>query len=134
MKTLKFVLPLFILALVISSCKKETTIETKTVEISEATHEKVLNPNANYLTASFGVEGMKCAMGCAKVIEKNLFALDGVKEAVVDFDSKTATVTYDEALVNKESLTASVTATSNTYTVISWENKTQPIEKTMEEL
>jgi len=77
---------------------------------------------------------MKCAMGCAKVIEKNLFALDGVKEAVVDFDSKTATVTYDEALVNKESLTASVTATSNTYTVISWENKTQPIEKTMEEL
>lgn len=133
MKTLKFILPLLTLVLVISSCKKETTIETKIVEISETTQEKVLNPDANYVTASFGVEGMKCAMGCAKVIEKNLFAMDGVKEAVVDFDTKTATVTYDDAIVNKESLTASVTTTSDTYSVVSWENKTQDKEKNMEE-
>ncbi len=133
MKTLKFILPLLTLTLLISSCKKETTVETKIVEISEPTHEKVLNPNANYVTASFGVEGMKCAMGCAKVIEKNLFAMDGVKEAVVDFDTKTATVTYDEAKVNKKSLTASVTTTSDTYTVVSWETKTQDKEKSMEE-
>ncbi|OIP51288.1 MAG: heavy metal transporter [Flavobacteriaceae bacterium CG_4_8_14_3_um_filter_34_10] len=133
MKTLKFVLPLLTLILLFTSCKKETTIETKIVEISEATNEKVLNPNANYVTASFGVEGMKCAMGCAKVIEKNLFAMDGVKEAVVDFDTKTATVTYDEDIVNKESLTASVTSTSDTYTVVSWENKTHNKEKTKKE-
>lgn len=125
MKTLKFILPLLTLVLFIFSCKKETTIETKIVEISETTNEKVLNPNANYVTASFGVEGMKCAMGCAKVIEKNLFAMDGVKEAIVDFDTKTATVTYDKALVNKGSLTASVTTTSDTYTVVSWENSSE---------
>lgn len=118
MKTLKSVVVIVSLLFAFTSCKNESTPETKTVEITEDAPEKVLNPNANYVTASFNVEGMKCALGCAKVIEKNLFAMDGVKEALVDFDSQTATVTYDDELVNEEKLTASVTATSDTYKVI----------------
>ncbi len=126
MKALKSVVLIVSLLFAFTSCKNKTTPETKTVEITETTPEKVLNPDANYVTASFSVEGMKCAMGCAKVIEKNLFAMDGVREAVVDFDTQTATVIYDDELVNEEKLTASVAATSETYKVI-WDKEEKAV-------
>ncbi len=49
----------------------------------------------NLQTASFTIDGMSCAVGCAKTIEKKLAGLDGVQDAKVDFDKKTATVSYD---------------------------------------
>ncbi len=127
MKALKTMVVVVSLLFAFTSCKNETTPETKTVEMAETAPEKILNPDANYVTASFSVEGMKCAMGCAKVIEKNLFAMDGVKKAVVDFDSQMATVIYDDELVNEEKLTASVAATSETYKVIWDTNKEEVI-------
>ncbi|MBA3985421.1 MAG: heavy-metal-associated domain-containing protein [Flavobacteriales bacterium] len=126
MKALKTMVVIISFLFAFTSCKNETTPETKTVETTEPAPEKILNPDANYVTASFSVEGMKCAMGCAKVIEKNLFAMDGVKEAKVDFDSQMATVTYDEKLVNEEKLIASVAAASDTYKVI-WDKKEKAV-------
>lgn len=47
--------------------------------------------------ATFQIEGMSCAVGCAKVIEGKLAKLKGVKTATVDFETKTATVEFDNA-------------------------------------
>lgn len=125
MKTLKHIFALLVVTLVIVSCKNEAAPETKTVEIDqkevkEEVKEKILNPNANYVAAKFEIDGMTCALGCAKTIEKNIAKMDGVKEVVVDFETKTAKVEYDEAMVNKELLLANVKKTGESYTVTSW--------------
>ena len=46
------------------------------------------------LTVTFAVEKMTCAT-CPIAVRKAMQRVDGVKEVSVDFDSKTATVTYD---------------------------------------
>ncbi|MNT77881.1 Heavy-metal-associated domain protein [compost metagenome] len=58
-------------------------------------------------------------MGCAKTIEEELTNLDGVEKATVDFDKKTATVSFDKTIQNSESLTKVVQETGDgkTYKV-----------------
>lgn len=58
--------------------------------------------------ASFEIEGMSCAVGCAKVIEGKLAKLDGVKSVTVDFESKKATVEFDNAQQSIESIEQTV--------------------------
>lgn len=68
--------------------------------------------------ASFQIEGMSCAIGCANVIEKKLASLAGVQLASVDFESKTAVVEFDDAKQNAESITKTVEEIANgAYTV-----------------
>lgn len=120
MQNLKYIVLILMLALISYSCKNESQPETKTVNIEAATPEKKLNPDAEYISANFEIEGMKCAMGCAKVIEKNIAKMDGVKEVLVDFDTKTATVSYDQELVDQKKLTATIKNTAETYSVTTW--------------
>tara|TARA_R110000850_G_scaffold190308_2_gene316199 strand:+ start:38328 stop:38732 length:405 start_codon:yes stop_codon:yes gene_type:complete len=120
MQNLKYIVSILMLALISYSCKNESHPETKTVNIEVAAPEKKLNPDAEYISANFEIEGMKCAMGCAKVIEKNIAKMDGVKEVLVDFDTKTATVSYDQELVDQEKLTATIKSTAETYSVTTW--------------
>lgn len=58
--------------------------------------------------ATFEVEGMSCAVGCAKVIEGKLAKLNGVKSATVDFESKKATVEFDNGKQSIESIEQTV--------------------------
>lgn len=69
--------------------------------------------------ASLAIEGMTCAIGCAKTIEKNLSQIKGVQKAIVDFDTKTAVVDYDATLVSPKNLTEKVVASADgkTYSV-----------------
>lgn len=118
MKTLKNIVTLVVLALVFASCKNETapevvTVETETTEVAVAE----LDPNATYAKAEFTIEGMTCAMGCAKTIEKKMAKMDGVKSAKVDFDTRLAMVEYDEAKVNAMSLEEVVKKAGDVYSV-----------------
>jgi Cu+-exporting ATPase len=76
-------------------------------------------PAGKIETASFHIEGMTCAIGCAKTIEGKLSGLDGVQKATVDFDKKTATVEFDASKQTPEKLVETVEATAdgNTYKV-----------------
>ncbi|NBU81071.1 MAG: heavy-metal-associated domain-containing protein [Flavobacteriaceae bacterium] len=96
----------------VTSTEKNNTIK----EISIATKPE---------TASFKIEGMTCAMGCAKTIETKLSKLDGVQKAIVDFDNKQATVDFDAAVLTKEELTKTVEATGDgeTYKVSGMQTK-----------
>src|SRR5690606_35633776 len=68
--------------------------------------------------ATFQIEGMACAIGCAKVIEGKLAKMEGVENAKVDFDSKTATLEFDDAKQNTESIKKMVEEIANgAYTV-----------------
>ncbi|MGH2667213.1 heavy-metal-associated domain-containing protein [Flavobacterium sp.] len=113
MKSIKLTLALLITAgTLFVSCKKET--ENGKTEITASTKEV-----ANAETTSFTIEGMTCAVGCAKTIETKLAGLDGVQKATVDFDKKTATIQYDAAVQTPEKLVETVEAVADgkTYKV-----------------
>ncbi|MDA6072168.1 cation transporter [Flavobacterium sp. AC] len=121
MKFTKIVATFAIASLVLVSCKKEedknlANIKSETTVVKE--HKAIAAENVQ--TASFEIEGMTCAMGCAKTIEKELADLDGVEKATVDFDKKTATVVFDKTVQNQEKLTKVVQATGDgkTYKVL----------------
>jgi len=120
MKFTKIAATLAIAGLVLISCKKEedkNLANIKAIESTPTEHKAIAAENVQ--TASFEIEGMTCAMGCAKTIEKELTNLDGVEKATVDFDKKTATVVFDKTVQNQENLTKVVQATGDgkTYKV-----------------
>ena len=122
MKFTKIIATLAIAGLVLVSCKKEEDKSLAVVkgEKTEAPKEHKAIAAENVQTASFNIEGMTCALGCAKTIEEELSDLEGVEKATVDFDKKLATVTFDKTVQNPESLTKVVQATGDgkTYKVL----------------
>jgi copper chaperone CopZ len=121
MKLKKIIALLTIAGLVLVSCKKEEDKSLAVVKGEKTETPKEHKPIAaeNVQTASFTIDGMTCAVGCAKTIEEELANLEGVEKAVVDFDKKTATVTFDKTVQNPESLTKVVQETGDgkTYKV-----------------
>lgn len=119
----KSILTLTLASVLFVGCKEKTN-ETGLKESAQTT--EVAAPKvkkeiaaANLQTASFSVEGMTCAIGCAKTIQEDLSELDGVQEAKVDFDTKLATVTFDKTVQTPEKLTKVVesAADGKTYKV-----------------
>ncbi len=119
MNLTKSLLALTLTSVLLTSCKKETNEPTSEVANENATTETVVTAAVKPETATFGIEGMTCAMGCAKTIEKKLAAMDGVQKATVDFDKKTATVAYDADKQTQKNLFATVEAAADgkTYKV-----------------
>tara|TARA_B100000809_G_C15132192_1_gene528923 strand:- start:2718 stop:3116 length:399 start_codon:yes stop_codon:yes gene_type:complete len=118
MKTLKTILIIALISLSAIACKSDKNPEVKIIETtSESNVAKKLDPNAIYAKAEFGIEGMTCAMGCAKTIEKKIAKMDGVKTAKVDFDKEIAMVEYDEAMVTPQTLEEAVAKAGDTYKV-----------------
>lgn len=103
------------------SCKKETESiqEVNATKEAVTTNNKENKPVADAKKATMKVNGMTCAMGCAKTIENKLAALDGVQKATVDFDAKIATIEYDGAVQSIETLSKTIegVADGKTYKV-----------------
>lgn len=97
-------------------CCKQTASAPGEKLVTEA--KATINPE-NLKKATFTIEGMTCAIGCAKTIEKELAETSGVQSATVDFDKKEAIVSFDMELQSPESLTKIVEATADgeTYKV-----------------
>jgi periplasmic mercuric ion binding protein len=122
MKITKMIAAIALTSVVMVSCKNETAKEEST-----ATTEQTQDQPAQLATASFSIEGMHCEVGCAGVIQKKLAKLDGVQEAKVDFEGKTATVTYDANIQTPEIMVQTVQNISDDYKV---SNVTSVPEKT----
>ena len=108
MKIVKKALLAATLSLLAVSCKNAE--EKVNQEIASEPVENVKPIPSNPKTASFEIEGMTCAVGCANLIEGKLSKLDGVVEAKVNFESKTATVTYDADALDQQKITKTVEA------------------------
>ena len=54
-------------------------------------------------TVRLNIENMTCAM-CSITIKKALRKVDGVQQVVVDYDTKTAVVTFDSKKANSAAL------------------------------
>ena len=117
MKILKLVIAIAIFFVTVWSCKNETEPQVKIIEVEETTAKSKIADDAILAKAEFNIEGMTCAIGCAKTIEKKLAKMEGVKSAKVDFEKKLAMVEYDEAILTTTSLENTVTNASDTYSV-----------------
>jgi Cu+-exporting ATPase len=105
MKHLKNIGLALLITLSFASCKQENKEVAKEEIKKEAFTEADL---AKMQTASFTIDGMTCAMGCAKTIENKLTEQAGVGQAVVDFETKIATVKFDAEKQSLESLTKTI--------------------------
>lgn len=106
MKILKGISFVLLVGALTVSCKKEKESEIN----QDVQTENVIPANAKLETASLTIDGMTCAMGCAKTIEDKLAHTKGVKEVKVDFEGKVATVTFDVNQQNIASLTETIEA------------------------
>jgi periplasmic mercuric ion binding protein len=119
MKIQKIIATIALSSLLFVACKDKTSNGSNTV--TETTTPKVKKEidKENLQTASFTIEGMTCAIGCAKTIQVELSELEGVETAAVDFEKKSATVSFDKSILTPETLTKLVQETGDgkTYTV-----------------
>jgi copper chaperone CopZ len=109
MKVIKHISVFALAAMLLVSCKdttKDGNIETPENGTVADTIQK--ETAANLETTSFKIDGMTCAIGCAKTIESKLAGLDGVENAKVDFDTKTATISYDAGKQTPETIVGTV--------------------------
>ncbi len=112
--TMAFTILLFV------GCKEKTSepISASTTETNTPKVKKEIAA-ANLQEASFKIDGMTCAIGCAKTIEEELNGLDGVKAAKVDFEKKSASISFDKTILTPKIITKVVQATGDgkTYKV-----------------
>jgi len=119
----KSLVTLGIAATLLISCKD--TASKPTPEENTTKTEKEVVAAAKPETASFKIDGMTCAMGCAKTIETKLSKMEGVQKATVDFEKKEATVDFDAAVLTKEQISKTVEGTGDgeTYKVSDMKTK-----------
>jgi copper chaperone CopZ len=73
-------------------------------------------------TLTAQIEGMTCAMGCAKAIEKALLEVPGVVLSSVDFEAGVGTFSYEGSDLKTDDLVAAIEGVNNgAYTVLSKE-------------
>src|SRR6478672_11991085 len=103
--TIKSLFAFAVCATMLVSCKDTAKAPAQSNENVTAKTEAVAGKTE---TASFNIEGMTCALGCAKTIEGKLAGMDGVTNASVDFEKKSATVEYDSAKQSPEKIAEAV--------------------------
>lgn len=117
MNTIKKLSAATLMILCLASCKDTANEPTEANAAPvENTETKIIAENVE--TATFKIEGMTCAIGCAKVIESKLAGMDGVQNAEVDYENKTATVSFDNAQQTPEAFVETVESIAEgAYTV-----------------
>ena len=77
---------------------------------------------AGETTATYNVEGMMCNKNCPMKVKQALHGVDGVKICQVNFESKTATVTFDDEKISREKI-ADTIAKGTYYQVMDTDKK-----------
>ena len=57
--------------------------------------------SAGESTATYRVDGMMCAVNCPMKVNQSLDGVEGIKSCKVDFESKTATVIFDDEKIGR---------------------------------
>ncbi len=114
----KSILSVTLASLLFVGCKDKASDAVSDTETSAPKVKKEITA-ANLQTATFSIEGMTCAIGCAKTIEKELSGLEGIQNATIDFEKKSAIVAFDKSILKSETITKVVenTGDGKTYKV-----------------
>ena len=112
----------FSLVLFLAACGNSTN--DVTVDKTEISAE-------NLLVADFAIEGMVCAVGCAKTIEEEVGTLSGVAVSTVDFESGKAHFEFDKSKLSEKEIIAKIESLADgQYKVGKWKEQVESSEKT----
>ena len=100
--------------LLLASCTSKNPAK-KTVSHSDETKMEMANENLSNI--SFQVDGMTCEVGCAARIEKKVAAMEGVAMSKVDFEAKTAYISFDPATTSFDNVKATIESLGDDYKV-----------------
>ena len=114
-------------SLLFFSCKKTEVSQTTTIEKTVKVNSKSIAAKPEI--ATFTIEGMTCAVGCAKTIQDKLASMDGIQSATVDFDKKFAIVEFDASKQTPELLLKAVQETGDGKTYVVSNMKSEPLKK-----
>ena len=107
--------PYYYLLVILSvGCTTASKPEKKTVDYNE---EETVELSADLSHISFPIEGMTCEVGCAARIEKKVAASEGVVSSKVDFEGKTAYVSFDPSATSFDAIRATVEGLGADYKV-----------------
>jgi len=112
-------------SLLFFSCKKTEVSQTTTTEKTVKVNSKSVAEKPEM--ATFTIEGMTCAVGCAKTIQDKLASMDGIQSATVDFDKKFATVEFDASKQTPDLLLKAVQETGDGKTYVVSNMKSEPV-------
>lgn len=80
----------------------------------------------NIVVADFAIEGMVCAMGCAKTIEDEIGTLSGIAVSTVDFESGKAHFEYDKTQLTEKDIIAKIEGLADgQYKVSEWKGEVE---------
>ncbi|MCB0400560.1 MAG: heavy-metal-associated domain-containing protein [Flavobacteriales bacterium] len=110
--------------LVFNSCSSDEQQDVVATEVSAE----------NLVTADYAIDGMVCAMGCAKTIQDELTQMKGVAVCSVDFESGKAHVEYDKTVLSEGDIVGLIESMADgQYQVHEWVEKekeeTEKVEK-----
>ena len=114
-------------SLLFFSCKKTEVSQTTTTEKTVKVNSKSVAAKPEM--ATFTIEGMTCAVGCAKTIQDKLASMDGIQSATVDFDKKFATVEFDASKQTTDLLLKAVQETGDGKTYVVSNMKSESVKK-----
>ena len=93
---------------------------------TEQSAEKTEIKAENVVVADFAIEGMVCAMGCAKTIEEEVLGMNGVAASSVDYESGKAHFEYDKTQLTEAELIAKIESIADgQYHVKPWVEPTE---------
>jgi len=124
MKILKLVAIAFAFLATISCKKEQKEAEVVAIDTIEEVTKSTISENATLAKVQFNIDGMTCAIGCAAKIQKSLGNMDGVKNATVDFENKTAVVEYDVDQVTTNLLAERVVTNGDQFKVSNFQTPT----------
>ncbi|MGB0274198.1 MAG: heavy-metal-associated domain-containing protein [Flavobacteriaceae bacterium] len=104
----------YLLVILFVGCTTASKPEKKTVDYNE---EETVELSADLSHISFPIEGMTCEVGCAARIEKKVAASEGVVSSKVDFEGKTAYVSFDPSATSFDAIRATVEGLGSDYKV-----------------
>lgn len=112
MKRIEYLLVLvFFVTFLACSSNTEQTVEKVATEILQE----------NLIVADYMVDGMVCAMGCAKTIEDEVGDMDGVSISKVDFETGKAHFEFDKSITSEDDIKNKITSIADgQYKVSPW--------------
>lgn len=116
MKIVSIILSSALVFSMLSSCSSNETKQEVAIEIAPE----------NVLVADYEIEGMVCAMGCAKTIQDELIGINGVAACNVSFEEGKAHIEFDKTQLTEKDIIAKIESLADgQYKVIPKEEKKQ---------
>ena len=113
-----------VIALFINVTSCSSSDENATIEIN----------TENIIVADYAIDGMVCAMGCAKTIQDEVAEMEGVANCEVNYEEKTAHIEFDGGQLSENDVIAKIESLADGKYKVNELGNNEANEETIEEV